>query len=446
MLLSVDKKRNEKIEKKTNIRAVATTAKEGFWDYSSSEQVLKCRIDDKNQVNVLFIHRFKQKDMNELVEILDNCTFSFDDNDYPIVVINDFNEGGSIPLTGIFQEFLQPDMTARMFLSFKNDEIIHKAIKGYVEAGAYQNPATGKTFTSVEELMEGAEVDDFGNGVTHSRSKPLFLYYPVIRIVMDEDKPKLKRNRKPTDIIVFTDSFSFSAGGIFTKGLKEAGAAIIVGYNGYPGSKKESFDIGQAPANNWNENLSLLGEDEYNRLNEKGITYQTITVGETYRIADVENGVKPLVPREFLVDAPDERVAIYSGYDDSKYDVFIEAAKGILEKYKTQCNPDNLGLHMRTVLCDAQISKAHMHGGYVCGADGKWSTQCEGYYCDDGYYFNTKTKECEVDPFYNTHESSFSSSSTSSSNSSSLLSSMDSSTTTTTSIWALLIVLVFALF
>ena len=171
-------------------------------------------------------------------------------------------------------------------------------------------------------------------------------------------------------------------------------------------------------------NVEILGKDEYNRLKEKGITYSGISTGESYRVSDVENGVKPLVPREFLVDAPDERVAIYSAYDDSKYDAFIEAAKGVLEKYIVGCNPDNMGLHMRSVLCDTKINKTHMHGGYVCGADGKWSTQCEGYYCDSGYYFDTKTKECVVDPFSNT----------------------DSSSTITISIWALLLVFVFILF
>ena len=63
-----------------------------------------------------------------------------------------------------------------------------------------------------------------------------------------------------------------------------------------------------------------------------------------------------------------------------------------------------------------------MHGGYVCGADGKWSTKCEGYFCDDGYYFDTKTKECVADVFYG------------------------DSSSTTISIWALLLVLAFVLF
>lgn len=427
--------------KKASKRAVETMTNAVTWDFSTSDSKLKCRVDDKNKVNVFFINSFNPNDEDDFVGILVSCRFTFEENDYPIVVIDDNNGGGSMLLSAVFQESLQPDMTARILMSYKNDERVHKRLQGFAEGGVLQNPATGKTFTTVEELMKGAEVDDFGNGVNHSRSKPALILYLSIRQNLDKEKPKLKRNRKPTDILVFTDSYSFSAGSIFTKGLKEAGSAIIVGYNGYPGSKKETFDIGQAPTNNWGDDLDLLGKNEYNRLYEKGIIYGSISAGESYRLSDIDNGVKPLVPREFLFDAPDERVAIYSAYSDDKYDVFMEAAKGVLEKYKTECNPDNLGLHMKASECDAKINKAHMHGGYVCGADGKWSTKCEGYYCDDGYYFNTKTKECAVDLFYNNGGSSSLPSSSSSQSSS-----MNSSSTITISFWAILLVLVCALF
>ena len=410
--------------KKANTRVVATTGNEVTWEYSTSDAKLKCRVDEKNKIDVFYLNSFSPKSESEFLNVLEKCISTFDKNEYPIVVINDYNHGGAGYLTALFQEMLQQDMTARMFLSFKNDERVHKVIKPYMGGDGFQNPATGKSFTTVEELMEGAEVDDYGNGVTHSRSKPALADYLDIRTRMDKVKPLIKRNRMPTEIIVFTDSFSFSAGSTFTKGLKEAGAAILVGYNGYPGSKKDTFDIGQSPTMVIDSDFDLLGKETYKRLTEKGIEYNLLSVGESYRLSDVENGVKPLVPREFLFDAADERVAIYSAYGDDKYDVFMEAAKSVFEKYKTQCNPDNLGLHMRNVLCDEKINKTHMHGGYVCGSDGKWSTQCEGYYCDYGYFFNTKTKECVVDRF----------------------SAINSSSMVTISLWALLFVLIFILF
>ena len=417
-----EKRRQSKIEKNTSTKVVRTTTNAVAWDHSTHDSILKCRVDDMNRMDVFFINSFSPEDTNEFIDILIECKTMFDENEYPIVVIDNFNTGGALVLSAVFQEILQLDMVSRIFMSFKNNEKTNKAIKPYVETGLFQNPATGKTVRTVEELMEGPEVDIFGNGVYHVRSKPMLAVYSSTRGRIDKIKPEFKRNRKPTEIVVFTDSFSFSAGSFLTKGLKEAGAAIIVGYNGYPGSKKDTFDIGQSPTMVLQTNLDIHGKDEYNRLKEKGILYACMSVGETFRRADVENGINPLVPREFLFDAPDERVAIYSAYDDSKYEVFMNAAKDVLEKYVVGCNPNNLGLHMRNVLCDAKINKAHMHGGYVCGADGKWSTTCEGYFCDDGYYFDTKTKECVADVFYG------------------------ESSSTTISIWALLLVLAFVLF
>ena len=64
---------------------------------------------------------------------------------------------------------------------------------------------------------------------------------------------------------------------------------------------------------------------------------------------------------------------------------------------------------MRDASCDAIINKTHMHGGFTCGEDGKWTTTCEGYYCDDGYYFDSYTKTCVKDLCYDKYKYSYSS-------------------------------------
>ena len=38
-----------------------------------------------------------------------------------------------------------------------------------------------------------------------------------------------------------------------------------------------------------------------------------------------------------------------------------------------------------------------VHGGYKCGSDGKWSSQCQKYYCDLGYYYNIYRGKCMRD-------------------------------------------------
>ena len=56
--------------------------------------------------------------------------------------------------------------------------------------------------------------------------------------------------RKPNEIIVFTDGFSYSATSVLIKNLQESGNAIIVGYNGNPSEKKKNdkFDASQSPS------------------------------------------------------------------------------------------------------------------------------------------------------------------------------------------------------
>ena len=47
-------------------------------------------------------------------------------------------------------------------------------------------------------------------------------------------KKKLKNPKKPTEIIIFTDGFSYSAGSGFIKGIQKNGAGIIAEFNGNP--------------------------------------------------------------------------------------------------------------------------------------------------------------------------------------------------------------------
>ena len=379
------------------------SARTDGWDRGTLDGVLKCRVDTTNKVNVFFINSFYPDDTTDYSNVLVECTQDIEKNDYPIIVIDDMNTGGAIIFSYFFQEILQHDIIARGYASYKNDPKLRKAMDYLGFYSSIQDTDTCTSYSSINELFYDTEVDDYGNGIFHNRTVPVFLEQftaSFLRVSMEDE---YKKARKPTEIVVFTDSFSFSAGSILTKGLKESGAAIIAGYNGYPGSPKETFDIGQSPTNCLQASLEEFDKVAYNRLSENGVLYASVSIGETFRVRDVQmrgNSTEPLIPREFLFDAPDERTAIYGGYDESRYDEFISAGKAILEKYKTECNPANPRLHMRDAACDSIINKTHMHGGYTCGADGKWSTVCEGYYCDNGYVYDAGTDSCIEDTCY----------------------------------------------
>ena len=396
-----DREALEELKKIDIKKIVAQPAKraltEGGWDYATKDGILKCREENDNEMNVYYINSFSSEDVDDFIRVLTNCARMFDMNSYPIVVINEKNGGGIAHLSTIFQETLQPDMVTRLYTSYKDDTKTRKALDEMGFYNGFGKADTCESIGSIEEMYEDPEMDTFGNGIIHIRTKPHLMSQIGTSETMMNLRPLLKHRKKPTEIVVFTDSYSFSAGSILTKGLKEAGAAIIVGYNGYPGSSKKTFDIGQSPTNCIQDELNLFDEEAYYRLSEKGIILASLSVGETYRVRDIQmrnSSSKTLVPREFLFDAPDERVPIYNYYT---YKELVSTAKDIIEKYKTQCNPDNPRLHLRDSACDEIINKTHMHGGYVCGADGKWSTKCEGYYCDDGFLYDAGTDSCIQD-------------------------------------------------
>ena len=400
----------EKARARREARGVSGPATGLKWDFADKNGFIKCKVDTENQVNMYVITSFHPEDLEDYLEIVDSCFNKMDENDYPIIAITDNNGGGYILLSSVLQETLQPDMVARNFFAFKNDETTKKTMKDFIKDSGYNDPETCDAIETIDQLTAGAETDNFGNGVTHARTKPVLSDYGSLRTYMSSMKYNATHRRKPTEIIVFTDSYSFSAGSFFTKGLKEAGGAIIVGYNGYPGSTAETFDIGQSPTSVLMDKniLSLFNPTQYARLSSKGITFAAMSFGETFRPDDVYAKTSPLVPREFLVDPADERVPFYGAYNDEIYDVVVAISKTIFEKYKTECNPENPKLHMRDASCDAVINKEHMHGGFTCGADGKWTTTCEGYYCDDGYYFDSNTETCVKDLCYDKYYDSYS--------------------------------------
>jgi hypothetical protein len=83
---------------------------------------------------------------------------------------------------------------------------------------------TYKPFNKFDDMKEIE--DDYGDGVKHKRTQ----YFRVFNSSdLKEHKKirekyfKLDKLKSPTDIIIFTDSFSYSATSFFIKGLQETG-------------------------------------------------------------------------------------------------------------------------------------------------------------------------------------------------------------------------------
>ena len=376
------------------------------WNYSTLDGTgIQCRVDEKNKLNVFkqTTFYFLEEEYKNALEVVENCTELFYSNDYPIVGIESRNGGGVCKLSFYFQELLQIKILPTPHYSVK----LSNLMKEYVEVNIseiYGDPdmyqridiETCKPFSKFEDMKE--IIDDYGKGVTHRRSQYFGIFNSTDLKKHKERREKyfkMNKLKKPTEILIFTDSFSFSATSFFIKGLQETGAAILVGYFGNPKSN-EIFDASQSP--------SFVGDfnnsDIYYNLEKAGFEMRGVTIYESFNYTYQE---KNPIPREYLIHPVDERINLFQFYSDSLYDEFIEHAKNIFKKYNEdkECSPNNLDL-----LYDPNNKKdcynfendTHAHGGYECNPQtGKWSDICKPYYCDIGYYFDKYKNKCIKD-------------------------------------------------
>ena len=182
-------------------------------------------------------------------------------------------------------------------------------------------------FESWENFLE-EEPDDYGNNIKHYRTK---IYNFVPKAVINNAKKirleleKEGKLKKPTDIIIFTDSISYGETSLFIKNLQNTGGAIIAGYLGNP-KVREIFDSSQGPSGN----LDFSWTNYYKNLEKNGFRINSITVEESF---EKDYKKDNMIPREYKENRVDERVSIYSYFDDSSYEEFKTETKNIFEKY-----------------------------------------------------------------------------------------------------------------
>ena len=375
------------------------------WAYSTYDKNIKCRVDSINNLNV-FVQQsfyFLGDNYKNAIEVVENCTELFYSNDFPIVGIESFNGGGVGKLSFYFQELLQVKILPTPHYTTLKSELMKEYVESnisdiIIDPDMYEriNIETCEPFKHFDD-MEEIE-DDYGGGVKHKKTQ----YFGTFNSSDLKEHKKRRQKyfsfdklKRPTDIIIFTDTFSFSATSFFIKGLQETGSAIIVGYFGNP-KCEEVMDASQSP--------SFVGtfanSKIYKDLLDVGFLIGGVTIYETYNYT-YQN--KNPIPREYLINPVDETVDIFEAYDDNLYDKFMQKAKDIFKKYNEdkECNPNNLDLLYdpnNKQECYIFENDVHAHGGYECDTNtSKWSDQCKPYYCDIGYYFDKVQNKCILD-------------------------------------------------
>lgn len=366
------------------------------WDKEIDNGQIKCRIDPYREVNVIVQKTFMPNNIDEAMEFFDYCFSSFDNNHYPLVIIESLNGGGYRKLADYLVNYINLNSLSSVPTSYRYNEIV----KNFVSDYDIRDIETCKIKKSSYLFESKADKDNLGSGlygdyITHMRTKN-FDSSTIERNKFYELRKNIKYLRKPTEIIIFTDGFSYSATSYFIKQTQLKGGAIIVGYGGNP--NLDIFDASQNPStvistrdsknDNLSQDIEKLGftlrypiTEEYDH-NDIMLYYKAFTDHET-----------PLGYKTLNID---ERIDIYNNYDDSQYDNFITNAIQIFEKYKNRCNPSNFRLLKIDNNC--KFEDINMHGGYQCdNTNGKWSNDCLPSFCDIGYTFNNKIIKCIED-------------------------------------------------
>ena len=368
------------------------------WDYIFKDKnyIFKCRVDNKKKVNVIFQNSF-HFDIDECLSIMLQCADLFYKNEYPIFIIESNNNGGMANLHMMMHQIFQIRTANKAFYSYLMNEKSKKYVKKNLISKI--NLETCKVMKSYEDLRIITDYYDYnGLNITHKRSNAIDYISLGYRKALANYRKKYinsKYIKKPTDILIFTDAYSYSATSGLIKNFQNTGAGIVVGYFGNPKIKGiDLFDSSQSSAT-----INYYDDTEIeNKLKKLGIDIGTITFLESFDIS-MEYDNKTLIPREYQFDPVDERIDIFSHYSDNIYDKFIDEGLKIHNKYNTnnKCNPKNERLLFHDNKCQKFTAKGleYAHGGYKCNQNGDWDkSKCFPYYCDIGYFYDRNKNKC----------------------------------------------------
>ena len=333
------------------------------WEATYAD-LFKCKVDHQNQANVFFLHNPNpsSQEYTDYESQLINCIDLFDQNNFPIIVIFGKNGRYEAPhLPKYLVELISPLISMKYYQVNKIHEFSREKIP--IEYGdkniSYYDVPVDLSYEFNEKLIE--------------------------------KKKTLKNKRKPTDILIFTDGNLVSVDAVFMKSFQYYGAGIVAGYFGNPNKNEIPFDSAQSCA-------SLINQKKFEVRSARGYGKELVkrysTLIDMPSVPFFFGDFDFYHPIEYSVSPVDERVEIFEYLKGSNYQVFIDEAKKIFEKFKTKCNPKNKKLVLVNSECDNKFGNSYTHGGFECGEDGKWNNNCVASYCDAGYVFNYKENKC----------------------------------------------------
>ena len=384
-----EKKRNKKSKFFDGSQSKRNLQEQFTWSYNA-EDMFMCAVDETNKINFYYIESFEPNDRNYFKEVIKNCAELIDGNTYPIVVVNQLNNGGYISLAQLFMGVLSPLIPINLF---KGRLRVTESLKDTNEINNYINSNLTNINTCQKQTFKHLLKDSVTPNYCENRlSQMFYLNNAKLHDEIENIRYYMKNKRKPTEILILTDGYSFSSSAFYIKYLQKMGGAIVAGYFGNP-YNSEVFDSSQSPSpiftsgllNDFNPNENINLNKDYR------IILEFPGIQSFYGVDDKD------IPLEYEVTPVDIRLDIYSGFDQNSLQNFIYNSQSILDNIKSKCFPSNKNLIMFSDECDNRFENSYTHGGFTCNENGEWSKVCVAAYCDLGYSFDQKNKKCIKD-------------------------------------------------
>ena len=302
-LPSLEEIKNQFLNKKKLKNKVNNEEKKIDWDiyYQENKNFIKCRVDNKKEVNVFVQNTFSLKYEIAAGKIF-QCAELFHLNNYPIILIEDKNSGGDPSLSYLMIQLFQMREVERTYSALRYSENIVKYVNIENEYGKdyIYDPNTCKAINSFDYFNETIDYYNYsGLNITHKRTN-VFVELNSLneRKAFNEFRKKYENSpnlKRPTDIIVFTDGFAFSSGSTFIKGLQNIGGAILVGYSGNPKLEEiDLFDASQSDSGVFYFDNSEISQN----LEKLGFIINCFTIIEVFD--DSYKSPNP-IPREYTM-------------------------------------------------------------------------------------------------------------------------------------------------
>ena len=349
--------------------------------------MFRCYVDSDKKVNVYYVHSFEALNVPKYIDTIKQCVEIFDENTYPIIVINDLNNGGVVVLAQVFLGVLSPLMPINKFkgrFRITDNFINNEEISEYIETN-FTNIYNCERAT-YDYLIKGEKSTNYSSN--EKLSEVFYLTNSTIQEEIEKIRLTMKNKRKPTEILVLTDGYSFSAASLYIKYLQKQGGAVVVGYFGNI-FDESIFDASQSPSPIFTHNIiKMFNLEDIEILEQYGIEVEFPGIQSFYDLNDTN------VPLEYEVNPIDDRLDFYLSYNgnDDNYLTIVEKSMLLLSQLDSKCYKNNKKIVKISKDCDELFGNIYTHGGYICSEEGVWTYECEPTYCEMGYILDEKEK------------------------------------------------------